>query len=67
MTANSASKAWNLAGLKCVQVILTNDHDGQTWEDIGFLTGHGHRGHAGTPVRTGASAPLRLRERGPCD
>lgn len=31
ITAASASKAWNLPGLKAAQVILTNDADAQTW------------------------------------
>ena len=31
ITAASASKAWNLPGLKAAQVILTNDADAETW------------------------------------
>lgn len=31
ITAVSASKAWNLPGLKAAQVILTNDADAETW------------------------------------
>ncbi|SFR66544.1 MalY/PatB family protein [Microbacterium azadirachtae] len=31
ITAASASKAWNLPGLKAAQVILTNDADVETW------------------------------------
>jgi len=34
LTATSASKAWNLPGLKCAQVILTNDPDRQRWEEM---------------------------------
>jgi cystathionine beta-lyase len=41
LTATSASKAWNLPGLKCAQVILTNAPDQQTWEDMGFFAAHG--------------------------
>jgi cystathionine beta-lyase len=42
ITAASASKAWNLAGLKCAQVILSNDTDAQIWESpLGFWIGHG--------------------------
>jgi len=41
LTAASASKAWNLAGLKCAQVILSNDADVQKWETFGFWAGHG--------------------------
>ncbi len=31
VTVTSASKAWNLPGLKCAQVILTNDRDVEIW------------------------------------
>ena len=31
VTATSASKAWNVAGLKCAQVVLTNDADLAAW------------------------------------
>lgn len=41
LTAASASKAWNLAGLKCAQVILSNDADAAAWESFGFWAGHG--------------------------
>src|ERR1700723_1026431 len=41
LTATSASKAWNLPGLKCAQVILSSDADRQTWEDMGFFASHG--------------------------
>lgn len=41
LTAASASKAWNLAGLKCAQVILSNDADAAVWEELGFWAGHG--------------------------
>lgn len=36
ITALSASKAWNLAGLKCAQVVLTNDADRATWAELGL-------------------------------
>ena len=36
ITALSASKAWNLAGLKCAQVVLTNDADRATWAGLGI-------------------------------
>lgn len=36
VTALSASKAWNLAGLKCAQLILTNDADRATWAELGL-------------------------------
>jgi cystathionine beta-lyase len=41
LTATSASKAWNLPGLKCAQVILTNDADRQHWADLGMFASHG--------------------------
>lgn len=41
LTATSASKAWNLAGLKCAQVILSNDADAELWASLGFWPGHG--------------------------
>jgi cystathionine beta-lyase len=34
VTALSASKAWDLPGLKCGQVILTNPDDVKTWERV---------------------------------
>lgn len=41
VTATSASKAWNLAGLKCAQIILSNDADLKVWERIGMMASHG--------------------------
>jgi cysteine-S-conjugate beta-lyase len=41
VTATSASKGWNLPGLKCAQLILTADADAATWADRGFLYEHG--------------------------
>ncbi len=41
LTATSASKAWNLPGLKCAQVILTNEPDRQRWVDLGVFASHG--------------------------
>ena len=41
MTATSASKAWNLSGLKCADVILTSEPDRQHWEDMGPFALHG--------------------------
>ncbi len=35
ITATSASKAWNLSGLKCGQLILTSRSDIDTWRRIG--------------------------------
>jgi cysteine-S-conjugate beta-lyase len=41
LTATSASKGWNLPGLKCAQVILSNEPDQRRWEDMGFYASHG--------------------------
>jgi cysteine-S-conjugate beta-lyase len=41
LTATSASKAWNLPGLKCAQVILTSEADRQHWEELGIFATHG--------------------------
>lgn len=41
VTAVSASKAWNIPGLKCAQLLLTRPGDQQLWQRIGFLAGHG--------------------------
>jgi len=41
LTATSASKAWNLPGLKCAQVILTNEADRRHWADMGMFASHG--------------------------
>lgn len=40
ITATSASKAWNLPGLKCAQVILSNDPDRETWRRVGPMAEH---------------------------
>ena len=53
ITAVSASKAWNLPGLKCAQLILTNDADVATWAGHWPLYEHG----ASTPgVRASIAA-----------
>ena len=41
LTATSASKAWNLPGLKCAQVILTSEPDRERWEEMGMFASHG--------------------------
>ncbi|SDS85930.1 MalY/PatB family protein [Microlunatus soli] len=41
ITATSASKAWNLPGLKCAQLIISNDADRQTWDSLGPFVSHG--------------------------
>ncbi|MFG3507497.1 MalY/PatB family protein [Streptomyces sp. NPDC047821] len=41
ITAVSASKAWNLAGLKCAQMVLSNDADRARWDGLGRLATDG--------------------------
>lgn len=41
ITTVSASKAWNLAGLKCAEIILSNDADLQIWKDEAMFASHG--------------------------
>jgi cystathionine beta-lyase len=41
VTATSASKAWNLPGLKCAQLILSNEADEEVWERVGMWFEHG--------------------------
>jgi cystathionine beta-lyase len=41
ITATSASKAWNLPGLKCAQLILTSDVDEEIWDRRGGFLEHG--------------------------
>lgn len=53
VTATSASKAWNIPGLKCAQLILTADADREVWHRIGAAASHG----ASTPgMRANAAA-----------
>lgn len=53
VTATSTSKAWNLPGLKCAQIILTNATDRKKWETIGPMASHG----ASTPgIRANTAA-----------
>ena len=41
LTAASASKAFNLAGLKCAQLIFSNEETERLWEEDGGWAGHG--------------------------
>lgn len=41
VTATSASKAWNLPGLKCAQLAITNQRDAEIWSRVGFMASHG--------------------------
>lgn len=34
ITITAASKAWNVAGLKCAQLIFSNDEDVKTWQGL---------------------------------
>ena len=41
ITAIAGSKAWNLAGLKCAQIVISNDADAEIWKNGASWTGHG--------------------------
>jgi cystathionine beta-lyase len=41
ITATSASKGWNLPGLKCAQVLLSNDADRESWARLNRLATDG--------------------------
>lgn len=41
LTAASASKAFNLAGFKCAQLIFSNEETERLWEEDGGWAGHG--------------------------
>lgn len=44
ITAVSASKGWNLAGLKCAQLVLSSDADLERWRGLALFAGHGVSG-----------------------
>ena len=41
VTLVSASKGWNVPGLKCAEIVLTNEADVEGWERVSFLRTHG--------------------------
>ena len=41
ITATSASKAWNLPGLKAAQAVLSNDADRRRWKEVATWAEHG--------------------------
>jgi cystathionine beta-lyase len=41
VTGTAASKGWNLPGLKCAQLLLSNDRDAATWAERGSPFEHG--------------------------
>jgi cystathionine beta-lyase len=55
LTATSASKAWNLPGLKCATMLVTNDPDREAWEQLGMFATHG----ASTPGVAANTAAFR--------
>ena len=55
LTGTAASKGWNLPGLKCAQLVLSNDRDGATWEEQGATFEHG----TSTPGVQAATAAYR--------
>ncbi|WP_053386191.1 MalY/PatB family protein [Leucobacter japonicus] len=50
ITATSASKGWNIPGIKCSQIIFSNPADAKAWPQIGRWPSHttGHLGVLGT-------------------
>lgn len=44
ITALSASKAFNLPGLKCAQLVFSNEADAQRYEEVAGLVSHGASG-----------------------
>ncbi len=50
ITVTSASKAWNLAGLRCAQVIASNHDDAAAWRSLPLFAVHGP-----TPLGVAAS------------
>ncbi len=55
LTATSASKAWNLPGLKCAEIILTSEPDRQRWDKLGHFATRG----ASTPGVVANTAAFR--------
>jgi cystathionine beta-lyase len=41
LTGTSASKGWNLPGLKCAQLIVSSDADEERWAELGHLAWRG--------------------------
>jgi cystathionine beta-lyase len=41
VTGTAASKGWNLPGLKCAQLLLSNDRDAALWAERGSTFEHG--------------------------
>lgn len=41
ITTIAASKAWNVAGLKCAEIVFSNQADQETWENGASWAGHG--------------------------
>ena len=62
VTVTSASKAWNLAGLKCAQVVMTNHADAARWRTLPVFRGRraeparGRRVHCGLPLGRAVAA-----------
>ena len=55
VTGTAASKGWNLPGLKCGQLLLSNDRDAATWAERGPAFEHG----ASTPGVRATTAAYR--------
>src|ERR1700728_3046044 len=55
VTGTAASKGWNLPGLKCAQLLLSNDRDAAPWPERGSAFEHG----ASTPGVRATTAAYR--------
>ena len=53
ITLTSATKAWNMSGLKCAQIIFSNSADQDIWSSVSFMAEHGV-GHLGILATTTA-------------
>ncbi|MDN5754785.1 MAG: MalY/PatB family protein [Arthrobacter sp.] len=53
VTVASATKAWNMSGLKCAQIIFSNSTDQHTWSSASFMAEHGV-GYLGVLATTAA-------------
>lgn len=57
VTVTAASKAWNLPGLRCAQVVLSNEPDAQVWRALSHW-------QTGSPSTLGVEATIAAFEQG---
>lgn len=53
LTLTAATKAWNMSGMKCAQIIFSNDLDLDRWGDVSFMAEH-QVGHLAVTATTSA-------------